>query len=164
MPTDQVTLVKTSFAAIQPVADVVASQFYARLFALDPALRALFKSDMREQRQKLMQMLEAVVDALDRPALIVAEAVALGQRHASYGVVAEHYPLVEEALLWALAQELGEGWTAEVEAAWRAAYTLLAATMEAAASSVTLAPPGAKELPTDQDASHQPPHRMSDPP
>jgi hemoglobin-like flavoprotein len=136
MTTDQVTLVQSSFGSIGPVADVVASRFYARLFALDPALSVLFQTDMREQRQKLMHMLAAIVDALDRPALIVVEVAALGQRHASYGVMAEHYPIVEEALLWALAQELDERWTLEVAAAWRAAYTLVAATMEAAASSI----------------------------
>jgi nitric oxide dioxygenase len=152
MPTDQVTLVKSSFTSIGPVADAVATQFYARLFALDPALRALFQSDMAEQRHKLMQMLDAIVDALDRPALIVAEVAALGQRHASYGVVAEHYALVEQALLWALAQQLGAGWTPEVAAAWRAAYTLVAATMEAAARSVTHAPPGALEPTADPGA------------
>jgi nitric oxide dioxygenase len=164
MTTDQVTLVKTSFAAIQPVADVVASRFYARLFELDPALRVLFQSDMAEQRQKLMQMLAAIVDALDRPALIVDEVVALGRRHASYGVIAEHYTLVEEALLWALTQELGAGWTAEVEAAWRAAYTLVAGTMEAAANSLTPAPPRTLEPPSDQDAGQRVPDRMSSSP
>src|SRR6266545_2586158 len=141
MTTDQVTLVKTSFASIGPAADSVASRFYARLFALDPALRALFHTDMREQRHKLMQMLSAIVDALDQPALIVPEVVALGQRHA----------IVEEALLWALAQELGERWTPEVAAAWRAVYTLLAATM-AAARRVTHAPPGALEPTAGQGA------------
>ena len=151
MTTDQVTLVKTSFASIGPAADAVATRFYARLFALDPALRRLFHTDMREQRHKLMQMLAAIVDALDRPALIVAEVAALGQRHASYGVLAEHYLIVEEALLWALAEELGERWTPELDAAWRAAYTLLAATMQAA-STLRHAPPDKPESPTSQGA------------
>jgi hemoglobin-like flavoprotein len=136
MTTDQLTLVKTSFASIGPAADAVAARFYARLFALDPALRRLFHTDMREQPRKLMQMLAAIVNALDRPALIVPALAALAQRHASYGVVAEHYAIVEEALLWALAQELGERWTPEVAAAWRAAYTLLAGAMEATASNI----------------------------
>jgi len=162
MSTDQVTLVKSSFASIAPAADAVASGFYARLFALDPGLRALFQSDMAEQRHKLMQMLSAIVDALDRPALIVDEVVALGQRHASYGVQAQHYTLVEQALLWALAQQLSERWTAEVEAAWRAAYTLVAGTMEAAASGLTPAQPGALEPPSDQGAGQRLPHREAD--
>ena len=151
MITDQVTLVKSSFASIVPAADAVATQFYARLFALDPALRVLFESDMREQRHKLMRMLAAIVDELDQPALIVAEVVALGQRHVSYGVLAEHYAVVEQALLWALAQQLGEGWTEEVAAAWRAAYTLVAATMQAA-STLRHAPPDKPESPTSQGA------------
>jgi hemoglobin-like flavoprotein len=155
MATDQVRLVKSSFASIGPRADALATQFYAQLFALEPALRALFHSDMAEQRQKLMQMLSAIVEALDRPALIVAEVAALGQRHADYGVVAEHYALVEQALLWALAEELGERWTEELAAAWQAAYTLLAATMQAAARSATPAPPGAIEPPTDQGAGQR---------
>jgi len=54
----------------------------------------------REQRHKLMQMLDAIVDALDRPALILAGVVALEQRDAVTGAVAEHYPIVEEALLY----------------------------------------------------------------
>ena len=66
MITDQVTLVKSSFASIVPAADAVATQFYARLFALDPALRVLFESDMREQRHKLMRMLAAIVDELEQ--------------------------------------------------------------------------------------------------
>jgi hemoglobin-like flavoprotein len=151
---DQVTLVKSSFASIVPAADAVATQFYARLFALDPTLRALFQSDMREQRQKLMRMLATIVDELDRPALIVADVVMLGQRHVGYGVLAEHYVVVEQALFWALAQQLGEGWTEEVAAAWRAAYTLLAATMQAA-SSLSHTPPGRRESPTGQGTGQQ---------
>jgi hemoglobin-like flavoprotein len=154
MTTDQVTLVKSSFASISPAADAVANQFYARLFALDPALRALFQSDMREQGQKLMRMLATIVDQLDQPMLIVPEVVALGQRHAGYGVLAEHYAVVEQALFWALAQQLGEGWTEEVAAAWQAAYTLLAATMQAA-SSLSHMLPDRRKSPTGQGAGQQ---------
>jgi nitric oxide dioxygenase len=137
MTTDQITLVKSSFASIGPLADVVATRFYDRLFALEPALRALFQQDMAGQRHKLMQMLSAIVEALDRPALIVAQVAALGQRHTSYGVIAEHYALVEQALLWVMAEQLGERWTEELATAWRSAYTLLAATMQVAAGSVS---------------------------
>ena len=150
MATDQVELVKTSFASIRPVADAVTARFYSRLFALDPALRALFPADMFQQRHKFIQTLDAIVNALDQPGLVVAEVAALGQRHTSYGVVAEYFALVEEALLWSLAQELGERWTPEVAAAWRAAYTLVAATMQAAASSISDAPPGALQASAGQ--------------
>jgi hemoglobin-like flavoprotein len=163
MAADQVSLVQTSFALVRPIADAFARQFYARLFELDPALRALFRTDMAEQRQKLMQMLEAIVGALDRPALIVAEVAALGQRHAGYGVLADHYTTVEEALLWALARELGERWTLEVAEAWQATYTLLAGVMMAAAGSVDPEASDAIEPPTGQSASQVVPHRTPPP-
>ncbi len=82
MAADQVSLVQASFAQVRPLADAFARLFYTRLFELDPALRALFHVDMAEQRRKLIQMLDAIVEALDRPPLIVAEVAALGQRHA----------------------------------------------------------------------------------
>jgi hemoglobin-like flavoprotein len=163
MAADQVSLVQASFAQVRPLADAFARLFYTRLFELDPALRALFHTDMAEQRRKLIQMLDAIVEALDRPALIVAEVAALGQRHAGYGVLAKHYTTVEEALLWALAHELGERWTPEVAEAWRATYTLVAGTMQASASSLDLEVSTAIEPPVDQSASHIVPHRTASP-
>jgi hypothetical protein len=39
-----------------PAKEAVATRFYAHLFGLGPALRALFRSDMREQQSKVVQM------------------------------------------------------------------------------------------------------------
>ena len=58
----------------------------------------------------------------------MAQVVALGQRHTSYGVIAEHYALVEQALPWAMAEQLGERWTEDLATAWRSANTPLADT------------------------------------
>ena len=62
----QIELVRTSFATVEPIADTAASMFYGRLFDLDPALRALFATDMSAQRRNLMQTLTVVVRSLDR--------------------------------------------------------------------------------------------------
>src|SRR5689334_6325540 len=61
----QKVLVQESFAAVAPIADDAAALFYRRLFELDPSLERLFKGDMTQQRQKLMQMLTAAVKGLD---------------------------------------------------------------------------------------------------
>ena len=37
-----------------PIADTAADLFYTKLFELDPSLRAIFPSDMKEQKKKLM--------------------------------------------------------------------------------------------------------------
>jgi hemoglobin-like flavoprotein len=59
---------------------------------------------------------------------------ALGRRHVGYGVRDEHYSTVGEALIWTLAQGLGDAFTSEVREAWAAAYSWLAFTMQRAAA------------------------------
>ncbi len=121
---------------VAPIADTAAALFYERLFTLDPSLRPMFKSDMKQQGKKLMTTLALAVRGLDRPEQILPAVRHLGQRHVSYGVRPAHYQTVGEALLWALEQGLGDAFTAEVKAAWAAAYALLANVMQDAASQV----------------------------
>jgi len=130
----QVALVQGTFDLIAPIADDAAVLFYSRLFELDPGLRRLFKSDMREPRVKLMQMLTAAVKGLDHLDRLVPVVEGLGRRHAAYGVTDAHYQTVGEALLWTLEMGLGKGFTSEVREAWAAVYGLLASTMRTAAA------------------------------
>lgn len=134
MNTNQIELVQSSFAQVLPIADDAAALFYNRLFELDPALRPMFRGDMKEQGRKLMTMIGAVVSGLKTLDRIVPGIQALGARHAAYGVRDEHYDVVGAALLWTLATGLGEAFTDEVREAWTEAYTLLANTMKDAAA------------------------------
>ncbi|MBC8074891.1 MAG: hemin receptor [Chloroflexales bacterium] len=131
MTPEQIALVQRSFAHVAPIANTAAALFYQRLFELDPSLRMLFRGDMQAQGQKLMAMLTLVVSGLSRLDELVPVVQRLGQRHAGYGVQAEHYDTVGAALIWTLQQGLGAAFTLQVEAAWVAAYTLLAETMQA---------------------------------
>lgn len=140
MNSKQVRLVQESFARVVPIAETAAALFYERLFTLDPSLRPMFKGDMRSQGQKLMNTLTLVVRSLDKPEKILPAVQHLGRRHAGYGVQPAHYQTVGEALLWTLAQGLGETFTEEVKAAWVAAYVFLASTMQEAAMQIEAAP------------------------
>jgi len=133
MGPEQVKLVQSSFAAVLPIADEAGKLFYERLFALDPALRPLFKGDMTEQSRTLMRMIAVAVNGLDRLDTIAPALKALGVRHAGYGVRDGHYATVGDALLWTLERGLGESFTPDVAEAWSAAYGLLAQTMQSAA-------------------------------
>jgi hemoglobin-like flavoprotein len=108
---------------------MAAGMFYDRLFTIAPHLRPLFKSDLKEQGQKLMQMLAMVVHGLDNYTRLVPAVEGLGHRHLSYGVRNEDYRLVGEALLWTLGEALGDTFTDELREAWTKAYMTLAATM-----------------------------------
>jgi hemoglobin-like flavoprotein len=127
---EQVGLVQESWRKVLPISDTTAELFYSRLFTLDPALKPLFKGDMRMQGRKLMAMLDTVVhglSSLDRLAPAVKQ---LGQRHNSYGAKPVHYNTVAEALLWTLKQGLGDSFTEETELAWLAAYGELTRLMQ----------------------------------
>lgn len=133
MTPEQITLVQQTFALATPAAATIARNFYQRLFALDPTLRRLFRGDMHEQEDKLMTMLAFVVHHLHQPEPILGAVRRLGERHVHYGVQPHHYTTVGEALLWTLGQHFGPAFTAEVQAAWGAAYQLLTSVMQEAA-------------------------------
>jgi hemoglobin-like flavoprotein len=130
MSPTQVGLVRESWKLVVPLADEAAHLFYGRLFELDPTLRRLFKEDMGEQRRKLMMMLAAAVEGLDRPAVLLPVLRELGRKHLGYGVKPEDYGTVGAALLWTLEQGLGTAFTAEVREAWSTTYGLVANTMQ----------------------------------
>jgi hemoglobin-like flavoprotein len=112
----------------------LAADFYARLFALEPSLRALFPSDLKAQGAKLVGALAYVVKGLDRPGDLIEDIRALGRRHVAYGVQPSDYDVVGQALIGTLAARLGESFDARAQAAWTAAYSLLAAAMIESAS------------------------------
>lgn len=136
MNLSQIALVRTSFEKVQPQSDEVAALFYNRLFETTPAVKPLFKSNMQEQRRKLMQMLEVAVNGLERLEAITPAVQDLGKRHIAYGTLVEHYDSVGAALLWTLEQSLGADFTLEVKQAWSDVYTLLATVMKDAAVKV----------------------------
>jgi hemoglobin-like flavoprotein len=137
MNAQQIELVQRTFALAAPMAQEIADRFYQRLFELDPGLRPLFQGDIRQQGAKLMAVLTLAVRGLDRPETILEPVRRLGERHVHYGVQAEHYATVGEALLWTLGAVFGPAFTPEVEDAWAAAYGLLAGVMQEAAAAVT---------------------------
>ena len=129
MTPEQVNLVQQSFAKVAPISDQAAVIFYDRLFEIAPQVKAMFPSDLTEQRKKLMATLAVVVTGLSNLESVLPAASALATRHVSYGAKAEHYPVVGAALLWTLEKGLGDAWTPEVAAAWTAAYGTLSGYM-----------------------------------
>jgi len=134
MNPQQVALVQNSWKQVVPIREQAATLFYGRLFELDPSLKALFTTDLTEQGKKLMQMITMAVQGLAHPEKLVPAVQDLGRRHVHYGVQNHHYDTVGAALLWTLDQGLGDQFTPEVKEAWTEVYTLLATTMQEAAT------------------------------
>ena len=98
-----------------------------------PELRDLFPTSMAAQRDKLVNALGTVVSNVDPSTSSRAFVRGLGRDHRKFGVLAEHYAPVGEALLATLAYYLGDEWTPELAADWQAAYEIVAGEMTAAA-------------------------------
>ncbi len=131
--TDKLDLVRSSLTALLPKQEAAAERFYARLFELDPSVRQLFTHDMAEQGKKFMDTLAHMVHGLYLLERVRPAMERLGRDHVAYGAKPEHYPIVRDALMWALAQTLGPTFTPDVQRAWGDAYDLIAAVMLEAA-------------------------------
>jgi hemoglobin-like flavoprotein len=140
MSPQQIRLVRSTFTLVAPGAAYVAATFFRRLFELEPALRPMFRGDLESQGRKLVQAIGIVVGALDRFETVRSTLRDLGRRHALYGVRDRHYDTVGAALLWTLAQGLGDAFTPDVRDAWAAAYGQVAAEMQAGAAAWKLSP------------------------
>ncbi|MEJ2454569.1 MAG: globin family protein [Candidatus Thiodiazotropha sp.] len=130
MTAEEINLVKTSWAKVEPIADRAAVLFYGRLFEVYPEVKTYFKGDMDEQGRKLMTMIGLAVNSLDNLEPLLPAIRESGRRHAIYGVKEEDYDKVAGALLWTLEQGLGDGFTDEVRGAWVKTYTVLAEVMK----------------------------------
>ena len=145
MTPKQVALVQDGFAKVEPISEAAAVLFYDRLFDIAPQMKAMFPDAMFEQRRKLMAVLAGVVKGLGNLEQVLPAASALAKRHVSYGVKAEHYPVVGDALLWTLEKGLGDGWTPQVADAWGTVYGALSDYMISEAYGRSQAP--SKDIP-----------------
>src|SRR5262245_13022713 len=118
----QADLIRSSFDTMWPVRRQLAELCYGRLFELAPEARGLFRNDMERQRLKLMDMMAALVGALDQRELFQSLIVHSGRQHATFGVSPAQYAAFGEALIWSLAQQFGAAFTPELRAAWIALY------------------------------------------
>jgi hemoglobin-like flavoprotein len=125
--------IRDSFDLLRDQAAPFGLLFYGKLFELDPGSRPLFHIDLSVQVQKLMDMLNSVVESLDNFEGVHARLAELGRKHTEYGVRPEHYQALTEALLWSIAQALGPDFDSPTREAWRLALAFICATMKSGA-------------------------------
>lgn len=110
-------------------------RFYTRWFSFDVSPRDLFPPEMAAQRAVFAQALkylygELVAQRSDEPVAFLAQ---LGRDHRKYGVLAEHYETLGQALYATLRDALAEDWTDAVDAAARQSLNLITGVMSGAA-------------------------------
>ena len=126
----QRSAIQDTWQMVVPIADKAATRFYQILLEAQPELHPMFaKSDMTEQRKKLVAALNLVVRSLDSLESILPALQSLGAKHVRYGVEERHYGMVAAALLETLEEGLGAQFTDTAREAWTAAYGLVAGVM-----------------------------------
>src|SRR5215469_10956403 len=116
---------------IQEIADI----FYQHLFDTHPELLdgVFNRGNQAEGTQKVAlagavaAFATALVNTPDHlPENLLAR---VGHKHASLGIEPEQYQIVHDALMWAIADVLGDAVTPQVAAAWDEVYWLMAYTL-----------------------------------
>lgn len=121
---------ETSFDLVAPRGDELMDRFYSGLFEAAPAVEPLFAgSDLKRQKAMLLGTLVLLRKSLRNLDAIVPKLRELGARHVAYGAQPEHYPVVGEVLIGAMAAVAGPAWRPEYERAWGAAFEVVAGAM-----------------------------------
>jgi hemoglobin-like flavoprotein len=128
--------VRASWDLVRDDGGLLTGHFYRHLFALDPALRALFAhSDEPAHSRKLLAALDEIMRVLDEPHRLVAVVIPLGMRHAGYGVTDRDYETATTAFVQALQDTLGDRLTPDMERGWREVHALISEVMRRAGHS-----------------------------
>ena len=122
MTPEQVELIRRSFDAIWSIRRKLAESFYRRFFELAPDAQRLFPSDLERQHLKFMDMIAAIVGALDQRELFQSLIHHSGRQHAQFGARPAHFVAFGEALIWGLEQQFGPAFTPELKQAWITLY------------------------------------------
>lgn len=128
---DQATrqLVKGSAPVLQQHGVALTRHFYARMFQYNPELKEVFNQGHQRngsQQQALAMAVAAYAENIDAPGVLMPVLERIAGKHVSLGIRKEHYAIVGKHLLAAIAEVLGASASAELLAAWSAAYQQLA--------------------------------------
>ena len=117
---NDVLAIKASLAAVRREPVALAESFYAHLFEMAPAARAMFASDMTAQMQRMTDVLLSTLSGLEHetPAL-EAKLRALGVLHRDrWQVQPAHYLYIAHALTRAVRDVAGPAWSGSLSSSW----------------------------------------------
>jgi hemoglobin-like flavoprotein len=138
MTPERIELIRKSFDAIWPVRRKLAESFFSRFFELAPDAKRLFPDDLERLHLKLMDMIAAIVGALDQRELFQSIISYTGRQHAQFGVQPAHFIAFGDALLWSLERQFGSAFTPELKEAWIELYDAVQTEMKRAIQSSAL--------------------------
>jgi hemoglobin-like flavoprotein len=125
----QVKLVYESWQILISDSVNVSKTFYKRLFEIAPELKLMFRADSVIQEEKFTATITSILTKAYAKRLFVNDVEPVAYRHVMYGVVPEHFPIVGEALIFALKDGLRQRWNDNLQEAWSSIYRSLSEMM-----------------------------------
>jgi len=130
-----IRLVQKCWFTMSNHASSITSEFYRELFERYPEYRQYFRNDLKVQQEKLMRMINIIINGIDIWEKLEPEIIKLGKYHAAIaGFTAEDYHNVSETFIWAMCRY--QPTEAEpvvsdeqMEMAWRKLLKLVSTTM-----------------------------------
>jgi hemoglobin-like flavoprotein len=126
--------VRESYLGLAPRADALVDRFFLHLFSGRPELRAMFPPDMTRLRVHLAASLAVIFRNIDCLGALEEPLMQLGARHAAAGVRPEHYPIIRDAMLAAIAETASPAWGHQLSADWHEALSRVSALILAGAA------------------------------
>ncbi|KAJ1474763.1 globin-like protein [Baffinella frigidus] len=142
-------LVEESWGVVEQDLEATGVAFFLKIFEIAPAALQLFSfkdetpleesAGLKLHATLVMRTVGTAVAGLKDIQSLVPTLVELAQRHSGWDVLPEHFPVVGEALLWAVGNALEERWVTEVKSAWEAVWGTIVSVMEPALREANLA-------------------------
>jgi len=124
-----IDIVKATTPVVEPLARDITEHFYPLMFERYPAVKDYFNQSHQEvgsQRQAVANAFITYAKNIERLDQLGDTVALIAHKHCSLGILPEHYPIIGECLLEAIAHVLGKSANEEIMAAWTAAFNQLA--------------------------------------
>jgi len=125
---EQSILIST-YTTVMLHANTITEQFYQNLFEALPEVEPLFTKDMRQQRKMFTEIVRLSISSVDRLNRIEKQLRHLGEKHTAVGIKPEYYPVLRDAWLQAMADDMGDAFTADVRQAWSNLFDIISSMM-----------------------------------
>lgn len=129
MNRESIARVQRSHEALTARAGDLTTRFYERLFEAEPRVRHLFPADLTRLRAHFEAALALVIRNLDDVNVLTESLRDLGVQHVHWGAQPDHYFIVQKALVGAIRELSGDGWSDALDQDWRDAIGTVAALM-----------------------------------
>ena len=116
---------RQSFARIISAGDRFPDLFLARLLEQSPELRPIFPDDLASVKHRFTRMLNWIMAHLHEPQQLRLALLDLGRRHQDYGVKAEHYAAMPDAIVASMCAICADDWNEELARDWRQTFELI---------------------------------------